>query len=104
MQMERAVRDGYDLRGVMYWTLIDNFEWAEGWNMKFGLYAWEHGGSQKRTMRRTTPLLADIYKGLPAKMLKHRADSEDASVKEDSTNAVENGLSSRHHLVTEDKI
>lgn len=26
MQVERAVRDGYDVRGLMYWTLVDNFE------------------------------------------------------------------------------
>ena len=25
-QIERAVRDGFDLRGLMYWTLVDNFE------------------------------------------------------------------------------
>lgn len=25
-QIERAVRDGYDVRGLMVWTLIDNFE------------------------------------------------------------------------------
>ena len=62
------MRDGFDLRGVMYWTLIDNFEWAEGWTIKFGLYSWVHGGEQQRLMRRTTPLLADIFKGLPAKM------------------------------------
>jgi beta-glucosidase/6-phospho-beta-glucosidase/beta-galactosidase len=24
--VERAVRDGYDVRGIMYWTLVDNFE------------------------------------------------------------------------------
>lgn len=28
VQVERAVKDGYDLRGFMYWTLIDNFEYA----------------------------------------------------------------------------
>lgn len=26
MQVEHAVADGYDIRGLMYWTLIDNFE------------------------------------------------------------------------------
>ena len=26
VQVERAVRDGYDVRGLMYWTLVDNFE------------------------------------------------------------------------------
>ena len=25
-EVERAVRDGLDVRGLMYWTLVDNFE------------------------------------------------------------------------------
>ena len=25
-EVERAVRDGMDVRGLMYWTLVDNFE------------------------------------------------------------------------------
>ena len=25
LQIERAVRDGFDVRGMFYWTLIDNF-------------------------------------------------------------------------------
>lgn len=34
VQIESVVEAGYDLRGVMYWTLVDNFEWAEGYYMK----------------------------------------------------------------------
>lgn len=41
MQVEAAVRDGYDLRGFMYWTLIDNFEWNFAWLLKFGIYEWD---------------------------------------------------------------
>jgi beta-glucosidase len=36
-QLERALRDGYDVRGYFHWTLTDNFEWNEGWHLRFGL-------------------------------------------------------------------
>jgi len=41
--MRRALKDGVDLRGYMHWSLIDNFEWAEGFWPKFGLVEIEQG-------------------------------------------------------------
>jgi beta-glucosidase len=34
----RAIQEGVDLRGYYHWTLVDNFEWAAGWSLRFGLY------------------------------------------------------------------
>jgi beta-glucosidase len=35
--LERSLENGVDLRGYMHWSLLDNFEWAEGYWPRFGL-------------------------------------------------------------------
>ena len=43
-------------------------QWAHGFDIKFGLYAWEPGMGRRREIRAATTLLADIYKELPAQV------------------------------------
>ncbi len=45
-----AVAAGIDLRGYFVWSLLDNYEWAEGYRMRFGLVRVDRG-TQERTIR-----------------------------------------------------
>ena len=37
ISVHRALSEGYDVRGYFVWTLMDNWEWAEGFTKRFGL-------------------------------------------------------------------
>ena len=55
----RAIADGIDLRGYFVWTLMDNWEWAEGFDAKFGLYHVDFD-TQQRTPKDSALWFAEV--------------------------------------------
>ncbi|ANN18077.1 beta-glucosidase [Amycolatopsis orientalis] len=47
-----AIEAGVDLRGYFYWSLLDNFEWAEGYAKRFGLVHVDYE-TQQRTPKQS---------------------------------------------------
>lgn len=59
--LHRAVDAGVDVRGYFVWTLLDNFEWAEGHRRRFGLVHVDHT-TQKRTPKASYHWLREVLR------------------------------------------
>jgi beta-glucosidase len=59
--LNRAVAEGMNIRGYFYWSLMDNFEWAHGFEKRFGLYHVDYT-TQKRTLRRGSRRYPEIIR------------------------------------------
>jgi len=57
--VHKAIREGVDVRGYFYWSLLDNFEWAHGFGPKFGLYEVDY-----KTMERKARPSVEVYKAI----------------------------------------
>ncbi len=45
--MRRAMADGVPVLGYYHWSLLDNFEWAEGFDPRFGLYRVDYATQER---------------------------------------------------------
>ncbi|WP_371330033.1 GH1 family beta-glucosidase [Streptomyces sp. TP-A0356] len=59
--LHRAVAAGVDVRGYFVWSLLDNFEWAEGYARRFGLVHIDHD-TLERTPKASYAWLRDVLR------------------------------------------
>jgi beta-glucosidase len=60
--VHRAIKQGADVRGYLYWSLTDNFEWQHGFWPRFGLVEIDRENSLKRKVRFSALKYAEICK------------------------------------------
>lgn len=53
----RAITEGWPLRGYFWWSLLDNFEWNDGYTNRFGIFYVEY-----ETQKRSAKLSASFYR------------------------------------------
>jgi beta-glucosidase len=58
-EVESAINRGIPVIGYCHWSLIDNFEWAEGFSPRFGLYEVKYA-TQERKLRKSALALKEI--------------------------------------------
>lgn len=46
-ELRRAADDGVDVRGYFQWSIMDNFEWAEGYALRFGLVYMDYASGER---------------------------------------------------------
>lgn len=57
--MHKAIQEGVDVRGYLYWSLLDNFEWDEGFWPRFGLVEVDYN-TMERKIRPSAYAYAEI--------------------------------------------
>lgn len=57
--VHRAIQSGIPVRGYLHWSLVDNFEWNNGWYVRFGLIEIDPH-TQERFPRRSASMFGEI--------------------------------------------
>lgn len=60
--VHEAIQAGVPIRGYHHWSLLDNFEWAEGYSQRFGMIWTDYANGLKRTVKDSGHWFAAVAK------------------------------------------
>jgi len=60
--LQRAASEGHPIKGYFLWSLLDNYEWADGYSKRFGIHYVDF-----KTQKRTPKLSAEWYREVIAR-------------------------------------
>jgi beta-glucosidase len=67
-QVAALVQGGHEIRGYYVWSLMDNFEWAQGYTQRFGVVHVDFE-TQVRTPKKSARMLQDFLRAAPPMVL-----------------------------------
>ena len=59
-ELRAAMDEGVDVRGYLYWSSFDNFEWSHGYGPTFGLVGIDREDGLRRVVRRSAELFGEV--------------------------------------------
>jgi len=59
--MHKAIQQGADVRGYFAWSFVDNYEWAEGYEKRFGLH-WVDYETQERVPKKSALWFGEVLR------------------------------------------
>ena len=60
LAVANAIQDGVNVRSFHHWSLLDNFEWAEGYSQRFGLVYVDFANGQRRLIKESGHWFAQV--------------------------------------------
>lgn len=81
-EVKKAIElDGVDVRGYFAWSFVDNFEWADGYDKRFGLHFIDYNNNLKRHPKQSAKWFAQF-------IAKHKSNSNARIMLENSAEAM----------------
>ncbi|KAL2503226.1 Beta-glucosidase 17 [Forsythia ovata] len=75
--VKKAMNEGVDVKGYYLWSLFDNFEWAEGYNVRFGIFYVDFVNGHLTRYPKTSAIWFMNFLGKKPALLKTQAEGNE---------------------------